>query len=73
MFKFGRDPGINDYNEYAKIGNEIKETVDGMRREIREEVHDAAAPKKPVICPFCGAATVPDANGRCEYCGSPVG
>ena len=25
-----------------------------------------------VTCPACGASTMPDANGCCEFCGSPV-
>ena len=25
-----------------------------------------------VTCPYCGAATTPDAEGNCEYCGGPV-
>ena len=24
------------------------------------------------VCPACGATTMPDAGGCCEYCGSPV-
>ena len=31
-----------------------------------------AAPAGPVICPCCGAKTVPDANGCCPYCGEKV-
>lgn len=27
----------------------------------------------PVHCPYCGAATTPDENGCCEYCGSKLG
>ena len=32
----------------------------------------AAAPKTAVICPCCGATTMPDANGCCEYCGGAL-
>ena len=32
----------------------------------------AAAPKTAVTCPHCGASTIPDENGRCEYCGGSV-
>ena len=33
---------------------------------------EAAKPKPAVVCPHCLATTIPDANGRCEYCGSAV-
>lgn len=73
MVGFRQSQGIADYYECIELGNQIKEAVDGMRQEIRAEVQAAAAPKKPVLCPFCSAKTLPDANGRCEYCGSPLG
>ena len=28
--------------------------------------------KRPVVCPYCGATTTPDAKGCCEYCGAPL-
>lgn len=31
----------------------------------------AAAPVK-IVCPLCGAPTFPDADNRCEYCGSKL-
>ena len=39
---------------------------------LREEREAANAPKIKVTCPVCGATTLPDANGCCEFCGSPV-
>lgn len=33
---------------------------------------EPAAVKEAVNCPFCGATTVPDASGCCEYCGSAL-
>ena len=62
----------NDYVECLNIANEIKETVDAMRTGTRDEVAAARAPKTPVICPHCGANTVPDDNGCCEYCGAAL-
>jgi hypothetical protein len=62
----------NEYNEYVKLGNEMKRTVDGMRQEIRAEVRAMNAPKTAVTCPWCGATTIPDASGCCEYCGGSV-
>lgn len=32
----------------------------------------APAPAGKVICACCGATTMPDATGACEYCGGPV-
>ena len=42
------------------------------RKEAEEKAAQAAAPKAPVVCPACGATTVPDASGCCEYCGGAV-
>ena len=38
----------------------------------RQEAAAAAAPKAAVTCPHCGASTIPDEEGRCEYCGSAL-
>ena len=79
--------GINNENKYYEnlnLGNEIKEAVDYMQRAARGEAAAGgagAAPSQPaqeqpqrgpVTCPYCGAATTPDANGCCEYCGSKL-
>ena len=58
-----------EYRAAEELAVQIKEALTG----IREETRAAAAPKKPVVCPFCGATTTPDANGCCEYCGSALG
>ena len=42
------------------------------RNAVREEAAAEAAPKIKVTCPVCKATMIPDANGCCEYCGSPV-
>ena len=65
-------PAVRDYYEYMNMGSEIKELVMEMRRDAREEIAAANAPKKAVTCPFCGASTIPDENGCCEYCGSAL-
>ena len=63
------DPTTNArYVEYRKAAEDIKDAL----LKARDDVREAALPKGPVICPHCGATTVPDASGRCEYCGSPV-
>lgn len=64
------DPQTNvDYAEYARMGQEIVSVLTQGRQQIRDE----AAPKKAKNCPSCGASTVPDARGCCEYCGSFIG
>jgi len=57
-----------DYLEYAEMCEELKEAIAG-----KKEAPVEAAPKQAVVCPYCGATTVPDARGCCEYCDAPVG
>ena len=61
-----------EYIQYEKMGNEIKNILTVARQEARHDREAAATPKKPVICPLCGATTVPTPAGTCEYCGGPV-
>ena len=61
-----RDP---EYRQYEAMGEEIRRALTQARQEAREAVRAAAAPKAAVICPTCGASTVPDSAGCCEYCG----
>ena len=61
-----------DYREYEDMGREIKEILTQARRQVREDARAAAAPKTAVMCPYCGATTMPDANGCCEYCGGAL-
>ena len=56
-----------DYREYNQMANEIKRILTTARQQAREEA--AAAPKTAVVCACCGATTIPDAAGRCEFCG----
>ena len=67
------DPMTNiDYQRYVAMGNELKEALMQIRQEVRDDIAAANAPKMAVTCPFCGASTIPDANGCCEYCGGAV-
>lgn len=67
------NPQMNpDYREYEEMAREIKEILTQARKQVREEVKNAAAPKTAATCPCCGATTIPDANGCCEYCGGAV-
>lgn len=61
-----------DYAEYEALGQEIKEALMQVRAEARENAAAASAPKTAVVCPYCGATTMPDENGCCEYCGSAL-
>lgn len=67
------DPMRNaEYKACLEMGNEIKNILTTGRRKIREEAAAAAEPKMAVICQCCGATTVPDSSGCCEYCGGSV-
>ena len=62
-----------DYQDYERMGKEIKQALTSIRTQVRKEAQAAAAPKTAVTCPYCGATTIPDASGCCEYCGGAVG
>ena len=61
-----------EYHQAEKLALEIQELLLGIRADQRKAVEEAAAPKKKVVCPYCGATTTPDEKGCCEYCGAPV-
>ena len=68
------NPRMNqEYVKYEKMGQEIVDLLTQSRQQIRDEVKAAAAPKTAKICPSCGASSIPDVQGRCEYCGSFMG
>ena len=70
-----RKPNVEmcvDYKEYENMGREIKEILTNARQEARDEAKAAAAPKAAIVCPYCGATTIPDASGCCEFCGGAV-
>jgi len=63
------DPNTNaNYCRYQSLAEEIKAYIN----EAREESREAPPVVQAVICPFCGATTIPDTAGCCEYCGSSV-
>ena len=62
-----------EYRETEKIANEIKKVLTDVRENARESVAAANAPKVAKVCPLCGATSIPDANGCCEYCGGAMG
>ena len=60
------------YRQYVAMGDEIKAALTEARQTVRDGVVAAKAPKVAQTCPQCGATTMPDANGRCEYCGGAL-
>lgn len=67
------NPRFNpEYAEYEAMGKEIVEILTAVRQEVREEAAAAAAPKTAVTCPWCGATTLGDANGCCDFCGGSL-
>ena len=58
--------------EYKKMGEEIRDVLMQTRQEVRDEIAQQGAPKKQVICPFCGATTEINAAGCCEFCGGSL-
>lgn len=61
-----------EYHQCENTALEICETLSRVRKDIRDQIDAAAAPKQAVTCPSCGATTIPDANGCCEYCGAAL-
>ena len=59
------------YYDFLEMGNEIKALVDGMVSGGGED-QPAAPVLMAVTCPKCGASTIPDAFGCCEYCGGAI-
>lgn len=62
-----------EYRTYQQMGQEIRDILTQARQNARAAAQAAAAPKTAVTCPCCGATTIPDASGCCEYCGGAVG
>jgi hypothetical protein len=61
-----------DYREAENEGREIKEALTEVREGVRSNIEAAKAPKIAVTCPHCGATTIPDASGCCEFCGGAI-
>lgn len=74
MMQGGADVGRRsvDYREHEAMAEEIKAALTQVRQMVRESIAAANAPKMAQTCPFCGATTTPDAQGRCEFCGGAV-
>lgn len=61
--------GTPEYNSYVTLSEEIKQALMNARQSARDEAAAQNAPKFAVTCKQCGATTIPDDYGRCEYCG----
>ena len=61
-----------EYRNCKKFGEEIRQVLTQVRKDVRQQIEQEAAPKTAVTCPYCGATTTPDVNGCCEYCGGAV-
>ena len=62
-----------EYRQAELACEEIREALTSIRSEARNAAVEAAKPKRAVQCPLCGATVIPDANGKCEYCGGAIG
>lgn len=54
-----------------RIAEQIRRALLEVRREQREQKQEQAT-RQAITCPYCGATTIPDASGCCEYCGGSV-
>ena len=62
-----------EFREFERQANEIRQALTQVRREVRRNVAAANAPKIAQTCPNCGATTIPNPNGCCEFCGGAMG
>lgn len=60
------------YRQCEEIAEEIKLALMEVRESVREDIAAAKAPKVAQNCPLCGATTLPDSQGRCEFCGGSM-
>ena len=62
------DPEQNaQYRQIMESAGELRTILTEARKAEKE-----ADAKRPVLCHACGATTVPDASGCCEYCGTQL-
>jgi hypothetical protein len=62
-----------EFRECERQSNELKTALTRVRQDVRKNIAAANAPKTAQVCPLCGATSIPDANGRCEYCEGAMG
>ncbi|MCL1795599.1 MAG: DUF4428 domain-containing protein [Clostridia bacterium] len=64
--------GSAGYREYERQSSEIKSALLQIRQDARDVAAAEKTPKIAQTCPNCGATTVPDANGCCDFCGKAM-
>ncbi|MBR2667130.1 MAG: DUF4428 domain-containing protein [Oscillospiraceae bacterium] len=62
-----------EYDRYRLLCEDIKAALTQARADVRESIAAANAPKMATTCPWCGATTLPNEKGCCEYCGGALG
>ncbi len=65
--------GSVEFREAERQAALIREALTQIRHDVRESAASARAPKTAHVCPACGATSIPDESGRCEYCGAAMG
>lgn len=64
--------GSSKYDEAKSQSDEIKTILTQVREETREKIQSSNAPKISRLCPLCGATTIPNSSGCCEFCGGAI-
>ena len=64
--------GSVEFREFERQALDIKQALTQLRQGVRDSIAAANAPKTARNCPCCGATCIPDANGRCEFCGGAM-
>jgi ribosomal protein L32 len=62
-----------EFKEFERQAREIKTALTKVRQDARNSIAAANAPKIAQTCPHCGATTMPNASGQCEFCGGAMG
>ena len=60
------------YEKLESQGEEIRQILLQTQQTRSDQIASAQAPKTAGVCPACGAVSMPDSQGRCEYCGTPM-
>lgn len=61
-----------EYSSTMMEAEDVKKMLQEMQKDVRERVVSANKPKTSVTCLHCGATTLPDSSGCCEYCGGAI-
>jgi hypothetical protein len=64
--------GSVEFRECERQAEEIRQALTQVRQDVRDGVIAAATPKVAQTCPHCGATTMPNPSGLCEYCGGAM-